>query len=135
MKLGEKLSLAQKGRLLWEGLEEKYPEKTLFLLLYDHALGEGIFPLLPEYLTAKGYDRAVMLSLEEELSLEQIDCPVSTEILSPEEGEALLTLYEMYQFTPSLAIVSLERPHGRKLSNLQGIVPLEEIVKTCLFSP
>lgn len=131
--LEERLELAEQGRALWHSLEEKYPKKTLFLLFCEEGmvLKNDVVTFLPDYVEKKGYDCSVILETEQSFQ-EQVQGS-SVETLTKEEGEALLALYEMYQFTPSLVIVSLDRPTGRKLSHLKAHLSAMEIVKACLL--
>lgn len=139
--LEEKLQLAQSGRILWQDLEEKYAqfEKTLYVLMYDEdpALIDAVFSSLPDFLAKKDYDAAVILEMRKGISRKTQEGKqgVFFEVLSEEQGESLLSLYEMYQFTSSLLIVSLKRPFGSKLQQLQENlqIPLRELVDACLF--
>ncbi len=131
--LEEKMVLAQKGRALWQNLEEKYQKNPFFLFLYEEELAQEAISFLPKYLERKGYDVGVILQLKGEVPDTQLGHDFPVEILEKEEGEALLSLYEMYQFTSRLRIVSLNRPFGSKLQNLQQTLTVTELVQTCLF--
>ncbi len=132
----KKLAQAEEGRNLWRKWEEKYPENVVFLLLAEgnSSLLTEIQSFLPQFLEEKGYDSAVILQIQGiqgELDFESYQ----VETLTLKQGEAILSLYEMYQFTPRLRIVSLQRPYGSKLQHLQDFLPenTKELVRTCLL--
>ncbi|MDR1638247.1 MAG: hypothetical protein LBT59_01005 [Clostridiales bacterium] len=53
---------------------------------------------------------------------------------SDDEIDKILGLYSLYDFTPRLAVASLDRPAGRKLGNLldSGVAALDELIDTIL---
>lgn len=135
--LEEKMALAHLGRGVWRQLQEKYAlyQNPLFVLLYEEhpeLLGQ-VASHLPSFVEKKGYDVSVLLGRKEGdfLPIFQETKDVFLESLQMEELEGVLSLYEMYEFTSSLRIVSLHRPFGSKLQQIP--FPLETVVDACLF--
>jgi hypothetical protein len=60
---------------------------------------------------------------------------LAVERMGAKEMDDLLSFYELYAFTEQLSVVSLTRPHGRKLDNMLGVheVTKEELVCICIL--
>lgn len=130
----EKLCFAEKGRAFWLSLTEKQKNKTLYLLFCgeDEILEQIAMDFLRDLSSHRKAERVVILTCQESFSVKTDG--VVVELISEEIKESLLCLYEMYQFTEDLLMISLTRPYGSKHSHLlkEGFSK-EEILKQCIF--
>ena len=104
----------------------------------DHALN-GVALAHVQDLIADRRARAVVVITDQEWVAEQARGEttgvLAVEVLQNREVEALLSFYELYQFTPRLFFVSLTRPYGNRLWQMVGVngLTLDDLVCLSMY--
>lgn len=137
--LEEKFNEAEKGRQYWITLQEKYSlESSDYVLLIPDK--EDIIHLkkrFQQFISKKHGRNGLILAGKDLLDkLEKIQSNnIFMQECSSSEAHNLMRFYCMYQFTANLLIASLEKPDGRRGSNLIGKKGLEreEILDMVVF--
>ena len=137
--LEKRFSEAEKGRMYWLYLQDKYnlDASSYVLLIPDK---EDILHLKErflQYITNRNGNKGLILAGQSLIS--QISNIKGNTLYAmactPQEAENLMRFYCMYQFTSNLLIASLEKPDGRRTKNLIGKKGLcrEEILDMIVF--
>jgi hypothetical protein len=138
----QRLSAAWRGRALWIRLRKRYDiDNGAYVVAFvedDHALNEVALGHVQD-LIADRRTRGVVVVTDQASVAEQAgketDGLLAVEILANREIEALLSFYELYQFTPRLFFVSLTRPYGNRLWQMVGVngLTLDDLVCLSMY--
>ncbi|MBE5946733.1 MAG: hypothetical protein E7259_07330 [Lachnospiraceae bacterium] len=134
---------AQKGRLLWLELVEKYniDDATFVVLLPDtnRRDNECAMKYTDAFLTQKYAKKALVLSHDEWVRNEGMKLTGNAEYVEfdRESAKALMQFYCLYEFAPNLVIASLTEPSGRLGEKLVGhkepALSYEEVFKAVVY--
>lgn len=124
------MQMAEQGRSFWEKLLTKHKNPLVLLFCEEEeAFNKMALDALPSLCQYREKNEVVILSpYQEVLSLvedwvdsegttkqKQEKLNICVEKLQQENMTCLISLYEMYQFTNLLYLISLEKPYGTKL--------------------
>lgn len=135
----QRLTAAWRGRAVWIRLRERHDiDNGAYVVAFvedDHALNEVALAHVPD-LIADRRARGVVVVTDQEWVAERAgkrtDGILAVEFLAERDIEALISFYELYQFTPRLFFVSLTRPSENRLSKMVGVRGLTLADLVCL---
>lgn len=136
--MNQPLENAKKTRAFWSNLEstEAHFQDSLVLLLCEEE-EKTLHDLALHHLSSLREQRKKthILILTHDPNIESPDKNSTVIVISAEQVENILCLYELYQFTDKLCFVSLTKPYGNKLKQLQQAknCSLEDILLHCIF--
>ena len=123
--LEKHFALADKGKALWESIDEKY--NADLYILFPHVNEEyNYYALLylDEYILAKKAEKIVLITMEDiiEKAL-PIFSKAKAEVhkINAEESKAIIKYYALYEFSTRLTIISLKMPYDTCGENLLGV--------------
>lgn len=140
--IAKRLGAALAGRGIWLRLKRAYDvDDGVYVLLMpedDRELNEQALRHMDD-LVAYRKARGVVILTDERWILDGAasysDNVLAVERMGAKEMDDLLSFYELYAFTEQLSVVSLTKPHGRKLGNMLGVhgVTKEDLVCLGIF--
>ncbi len=127
--LNQKFKSARKGKRLFSKIYKTFPSseknKTTYLIFCEHDEEINHFGLLylDEFLLRNDFKRAVIIASElsiKEKSRSYSEKIVETVILSENDMNSLISYYSLPLSHKNVRLISLDKPEGRRGSNLLG---------------
>jgi hypothetical protein len=139
--IGGRIFSAWRGRGLWLALARKYAiNDGLYVLVFpddDRDLNTSALGHVGTLVGERGARGAVVVTSVDAVAREAARTAGvhAVELLSPRAVDGLLALAELADFSPRIMIVSMDKPHGRRLRRLVGQrgVTLEDVVCVALL--
>lgn len=119
MNIEERIAQANQGREFWLRLVKEQGINNICQVVLLPEKGkvywESALKYLPDFLKKRHAKRGIVLTCQKELpkKYHETDDNIAFVVCKPEELQALIQFYCLYEFAPNLVIASLEEPAGR----------------------
>lgn len=123
--LEKHFALAEKGKALWESMDEKY--NADLYIIFPHVNEEyNYYALLylDEYIAAKKAEKIVIVTMEDVIERAiPVFSKAKAEVhkINDEEIKEIIKYYALYEFSTRLTIISLKMPYDTCGENLLGV--------------